>query len=141
MTLPNPQPEQTTHGATSQPTGLPNAATLAHWEKGGHATGTQVQPEQTTHGAAPQPTGPPNAATLAHRAKSGHVTGPQARPGKLIRLPVVEDRTGLGKSSIYAAVKAGTMPAPVRLSARAVAWREEEIDQWIAARLTTRGQA
>jgi predicted DNA-binding transcriptional regulator AlpA len=88
----------------------------------------QVQPEQTTHGATPKP-------------NDGRVTVTHTRPGKLIRLPLVEDRTGLGKSSIYAAVKAGTMPAPVRLSARAVAWREEEIDQWIAARLTTRGQA
>lgn len=88
----------------------------------------QPQPVQTPHGATP-------------KAHDGRVTVNPSRPAKLIRLPVVEDRTGLGKSSIYAAVKAGTMPAPVRLSARAVAWREEEIDQWIAARLTTKGQA
>jgi predicted DNA-binding transcriptional regulator AlpA len=86
------------------------------------------QPEQSTHGATPKPF-------------DGRVSVTPSRPAKLIRLPAVEDRTGLGKSSIYAAVRAGTMPAPVRLSARAVAWREEEIDQWIAARLTTKGQA
>lgn len=84
--------------------------------------------EQPTHGATPKPF-------------DGRVNVTPSRPGKLIRLPIVEDRTGLGKSSIYAAVKAGTMPAPVRLSARAVAWREEEIDRWIAARLTTRGRS
>jgi prophage regulatory protein len=95
-------------------------------------------PEQPTPGAAPQPTGLPNAATLAHWERGGHVTGTPTRPGKLLRLPLVEDRTGLGKSSIYAGVKAGTFPAPVRLSARAVAWRESEIDQWIAARTATR---
>ena len=88
----------------------------------------ETQPEQPTHGAAPQP-------------HDGRVTVTPTRPGKLIRLPLVSDRTGLGKSSIYAGVKSRTFPAPVRLSARAVAWRETDIDQWIAARLTTRGQA
>ena len=58
------------------------------------------------------------------------------KPGNLQRLPVVVARTGLGKSSLYAAIKAGTFPAPVRLSARAVAWNEEKIDAWIAARVT-----
>lgn len=85
----------------------------------------QAKPEQTTHGAYPQP-------------QDGRVIVNPARPGKLIRLPLVEDRTGLGKSSIYAGVKNRTFPAPVRLSARAVAWRESEIDQWIAARTATR---
>lgn len=85
----------------------------------------QAKPEQTAPGASSNP--PDN------RAAGNHV-----RPGKLIRLPLVEDRTGLGKSSIYAGVKNRTFPAPVRLSARAVAWRESEIDQWIAARTATR---
>lgn len=83
-------------------------------------------PEQPTHGATPQ-------------RLDGRATITPARPGKLIRLPVVEDRTGLGKSSLYAKVKDGTFPAPVRLSARAVAWRESDIDRWISERLTTRG--
>lgn len=88
----------------------------------------ETQPEQSTHGATP-------------KTYDGRVTVTPTRPGKLIRLPLVSDRTGLGKSSIYAGVKSRTFPAPVRLSARAVAWRETDIDQWIAARLTTRGQA
>ncbi len=86
------------------------------------------QPEQSTHGATPKPF-------------DGRVSVTPSRPAKLIRLPVVEDRTGLGKSSIYAGIRARTFPAPVRLSARAVAWNERDIDQWIAERLTTRGQA
>ena len=86
-----------------------------------------TQPEQPTHGATQKP-------------HDGSVSVTQARPGKLIRLPLVEDRTGLGKSSIYAGVKARTFPAPVRLSARAVAWREGDVDQWIAERTTARGQ-
>lgn len=62
------------------------------------------------------------------------------QPLKLLRLPLVEDRTGAKKSSIYAWVKAHTFPAPVRLSARAVGWREEDIDRWISERATV-GQA
>lgn len=87
----------------------------------------RTSPEQTTHGAKPQP-------------HDGRVTVTRAKPEKLLRLPAVEERTALKKSTIYAAVAAGTMPPPVRLSARAVAWRESEIDRWVAERLTTRGQ-
>lgn len=70
----------------------------------------------------------------------GGVTAIHSKPGNLIRLPIVEAKTGLKKSTIYAAAKAKTFPAAVRLSARAVAWREDEIDDWISARLTTGGQ-
>ena len=81
------------------------------------------QSVQTPHGAAPVPF-------------DGPVTVTPAKPGKLQRLPIVEERTGFKKSSIYAGVKAGTFPAPVRLSARAVAWREVDIDRWINERTT-----
>lgn len=81
------------------------------------------QPTRTPHGA--NPTTPDARAT-------------SAKPGKLLRLPSVEDLTGLRKSTIYAGVNTKTFPAPVRLSARAVAWREDEIYRWIADRTTTR---
>ena len=84
-------------------------------------------PEQATQGATPQ-------------TQDGPVTVTPLKPGKLIRLPIVEERTCLKKSSIYAGGKAGTFPLPVRLSARAVAWRESDIDRWIADRMTTRGE-
>ena len=67
----------------------------------------------------------------------GGVPAIPAKPCKLIRLPHVEERCGLRKSTIYAGVKDKTFPAPVRLSARAVAWREADIDRWIAERVTT----
>ena len=86
------------------------------------------QPVQTTHGATPAP-------------HDGRVTVNPTKPGNLLRLPAVEDRTGLKKSTIYAGVRAGTFPAPVRLSARAVAFRDDEIDRWINARITTVAQA
>lgn len=86
------------------------------------------KPVQSMHGATPAPHG-------------GAVTSTPAKPGKLLRLPAVEERTGLKKSTIYAGVKAKTFPAPVRLSARAVAFREEEIDFWITGRITTNTEA
>lgn len=53
---------------------------------------------------------------------------------RLIRLPVVLDRTGQGKSKIYQDIKNGTFPAPVKLGSRNVAWIEEEVQQWIEER-------
>lgn len=50
---------------------------------------------------------------------------------KLMRLPEVEATTGLKKSAIYARIKEGVFPGPVRLGAKAVAWRFDEIQQWI----------
>lgn len=50
------------------------------------------------------------------------------------RLPAVMARTGLGRSSIYAAIGRGDFPRPVKLSARAVGFVAHEIDAWIDAR-------
>ena len=53
---------------------------------------------------------------------------------KLIRRPRVEELTGLKKSAIYEKVKNGTLPAPYRIGSRAVAWRSDEIQNWIEER-------
>lgn len=50
------------------------------------------------------------------------------------RLPVVRNRTGRSRTSIYNGVKSGTFPAPVKLGARAVGWLESDITKWIEAR-------
>ncbi|WP_394788771.1 helix-turn-helix transcriptional regulator [Rhodoferax sp.] len=63
------------------------------------------------------------------------------KPDKLIRLHSVEEMTGLKKSTIYAAVKSGDMPAPVRLSARAVGWSVVKLEAWIAGRTCTKTDA
>lgn len=51
------------------------------------------------------------------------------------RLPAVERDTGQKKSAIYAGIKAGTFPKPIRLSSRCVVWRESEIQAWIRRRI------
>ncbi|MDA8159127.1 MAG: AlpA family transcriptional regulator [Desulfobacteraceae bacterium] len=53
------------------------------------------------------------------------------KPPKLIRRPLVEQRTGLSRSSIYARMAEGTFPLAVPLGGRAVAWIEDEIDEWV----------
>lgn len=63
-----------------------------------------------------------------------HHSGQQPKIEKLLRLPEVESVTGLKKSSLYAGMKAGTFPACIRLSVRAVAWRESDIANWQAQR-------
>ena len=52
----------------------------------------------------------------------------------LIRRRQVEQLVQLSRSTIYAAVKSQTFPAPYRIGARAVAWRVSEVEQWLAAR-------
>jgi prophage regulatory protein len=51
---------------------------------------------------------------------------------RLIRLPVVEARTGYKKSKIYKAIAAGAFPPGVR-DGRSTFWVEEEVNNWIRA--------
>jgi prophage regulatory protein len=53
----------------------------------------------------------------------------------LLRIHQVKQVTGLGRSTVYNWVKAGTFPAPIKLGPRSVAWVKEEIEAWVAARL------
>ena len=53
---------------------------------------------------------------------------------RLLRIDDVCFMTGLGRSTIYAKVKAGDFPGPVQLHGASVAWRETQVDAWIAAR-------
>lgn len=57
------------------------------------------------------------------------------RVTRLIRLPEVQHRVGLGRSTIYRWMAEGRFPKPVQLGGYAVAWAEEEIDTWISDRL------
>lgn len=59
----------------------------------------------------------------------------QAQSDKaLIRRRQVEQLVQLSRSTIYAAAKAGTFPPPVRIGARAVAWRLSCVENWLEAR-------
>lgn len=60
---------------------------------------------------------------------------------RLLRLPEVMARTGLTRSRLYAAISAGTFKKPVKLSPRAIAFPEAEVDAWVAARIAEREDA
>lgn len=57
---------------------------------------------------------------------------------QLIRLPAVIAATALSKTAIYQGIRSGDFPAPVQLTARAVAWRVKDVEAWIRARPPTR---
>ena len=65
-----------------------------------------------------------------------------------IRLNEVLSRTGYGRTSIYRKMEDGTFPRSLELGApptdpckfdcRAIAWIEDEVDQWVDARIEAR---
>ena len=59
---------------------------------------------------------------------------------KVLRLPDVMDRVGLGSSFIYLLIQRGDFPKPVHLGKRAVGWPEAEVNAWLEERLAQRVQ-
>jgi prophage regulatory protein len=53
---------------------------------------------------------------------------------RILRRKEVETRTGLSRSSIYAYVKNGTFPSPVRLGPNSIGWILEDVDFWISTK-------
>ena len=53
----------------------------------------------------------------------------------LLRLPMVMRITGLARSTIYKMISQNQFPVPIRLSKRAVAWLQSEIEGWVASRV------
>lgn len=60
---------------------------------------------------------------------------------RLIRLPVVESMTGLRRSAIYAMIGRGEFPRQRQLTARASAWLESDVAEWIRSRPVATGPA
>ena len=54
----------------------------------------------------------------------------------LLRLPEVERRTGLRRAHLYKLARAGTFPRPLKIGARASAWRASQVEAWITARIS-----
>ncbi len=67
---------------------------------------------------------------------------------RFIRLPEVLTRTGYGRTTIYRKMEDGSFPRSVKLGGpleapnafdcRAVAWIEDEVEQWIESRIDER---
>ncbi len=52
----------------------------------------------------------------------------------LLRLPTVQELTGLSPTTIWRREKAGQFPRRRRVGPNAVAWRSDEVDEWIRSR-------
>ena len=54
-------------------------------------------------------------------------------PSRILRLPAVVALTGLSRSTLYGKIAEGNFPRQVSLGARAVGWRENDINSWLEA--------
>jgi prophage regulatory protein len=63
---------------------------------------------------------------------------PSQSQQRVLRRPAVEHLTGLPRSSIYAEIKKGKFPQPVKLSARAVGWLSDEVEKWLQRQIDSR---
>jgi prophage regulatory protein len=59
---------------------------------------------------------------------------PAAAPSRFIRFPSVHDRTGLSRSTVWRLERKNAFPKHRRISPNAVAWLEQEIEEWIQTR-------
>jgi len=67
---------------------------------------------------------------------------------RFIRLPEVLSRTGYGRTTIYRKMEDGSFPRRVKLEgppkdpnafdSRAIAWIEDEVEQWMESRIEER---
>ena len=71
------------------------------------------------------------------------------RQKRFIRLPEVLTRTGYGRTTIYRKMEDGSFPKSLKLGgppidpnvfdSRAIAWIEDEVEQWMESRIEERG--
>jgi prophage regulatory protein len=54
----------------------------------------------------------------------------------VLRLPQVIQRCGFSRSAIYKLIARNAFPRPINIGVRAVAWPEDEIEQWLSDRIS-----
>ena len=52
---------------------------------------------------------------------------------RLLRIRDVTHVTGLARSTVYAKINEAGFPQPVRVHGKCVAWKESEVNAWIAS--------
>ena len=57
---------------------------------------------------------------------------------RIIRLTEAKNLSGLSRSSIYSLMNEGKFPQKVNIGSRAIGWVENEIQDWIEERVSTR---
>ena len=61
-------------------------------------------------------------------------------PDVLLTRREVERRTGLSRSTLYRKMREGTFPVPLKVSERAVRWRESDIRAYVESRPRSYGE-
>ena len=56
-------------------------------------------------------------------------------PAQFYRLPHLKQRIGVSGSSIWAWVKAGKFPKPIKLSENCIAWDAAAVEAWAQSRI------
>lgn len=80
------------------------------------------------------PDRPAPAGSVPVRPTTAVVATPAA-PVKLLRFPLVRERTGLSRSTIWRLERRGEFPKHHRIAPNIVAWSEIEVSRWIEQRL------
>jgi prophage regulatory protein len=57
---------------------------------------------------------------------------------RAMRLPEVEEKTGLKKSKLYELISSEKFPKPIYLLGKCRGWIEEEVDSWLMERIGER---
>lgn len=57
---------------------------------------------------------------------------------RILRRAIVQNRTGIARSTLYKYIDDGTFPRPIQLGPRSVGWVEAEIDNWLSERIARR---
>jgi prophage regulatory protein len=60
------------------------------------------------------------------------------RPRRILRLPQVIEKAGLGRDTIYKGVREGWFPAFIKLTPRSTGWFEHEVDEFLERRAAER---
>ena len=90
-------------------------------------------------------TGADSKKTFGSRPVSGNLRlpsppfGPADPPTRLLRLPQVLERTGLGKTKIYEMQNLQQFPMSVKVTETSVRWVEAEVQTWLDERSRDRG--
>ena len=60
---------------------------------------------------------------------------------RLLTRREVERRVGMGRSSVYRAMREGRFPEPLRIGPKSVRWSSHEIEAWIAGLARSHGDS
>ena len=62
----------------------------------------------------------------------------QTTAQRFLRLPEVQEMTGLSISTIYRWMTEGTFPKQIQLGSRSVVWNEQEVIKWMEDQMASR---